>query len=208
MKKKEPPELHLRFRDELESLLLARDRTSEVDFEFIYWHLNERRAHWLCSIHQKKRIRRKESTYLHVGSGLPVGGRPQASLRSRQKVQAKLGRCGSLTLLDDRVLPAFLEAVFKGGMVSATAQPDGRGNVGAESGTAFLPIAVSGGPLKLKANGFSLTSHDGVALLVIILEVSCFVIERSWVFGLESWHVDEGALAWAFMKVRLAASSE
>lgn len=143
-----------------------------------------------------------------MGSGLPVGGRPHAILRSRQKVQAKLGRRGSLTLLDDRVLPAFLEVVFKGGMVSTTAQSGGSGNAGAESGTTFLPIAVSGGPLKPKAYGFSLTSREGVALLVIALEISCFGIERSWVFGLESWRADEGALAWAFMKVRLAASSE
>ena len=66
-----------------------------------------------------------------MGSGLSSGGRPHAILRSRQKVQARLGRRGSLTLLDDRVLPVLL--AFGGG-VGAGVGPEG----GAEVGTVVL----------------------------------------------------------------------
>ena len=67
-------------------------------------------------IHTKPNKERKR-THLHVGSGLPFGGRPHAILRSRQKVHARRGRRGSFTLLelDDQVLPVLLLA-FGGGV--------------------------------------------------------------------------------------------
>jgi hypothetical protein len=126
---------------------------------------------------------RKKKTHLQAGSGLPFGGRPHAISRSRHKVHARLGRCGSFTLLelDDRVLTVLLLAF--GGVeklveelelfTSKGAQPDrfvgfigcnGRGS-GAGRGT-LRPMAVNGGPLSPKANGFSFGSSDGVLVIM------------------------------------------
>ena len=109
-------------------------------------------------------------------------------------MQAKLGRRGSFTLRDDRALPVLLLPFVVGGGVEVEvgllvggvvgmvvlftgtdAQLDGlefdvgyggRG-IGPGSGT-FRPMAVNGGPLSPNANGFFVTSSDGVALRFII----------------------------------------
>jgi hypothetical protein len=143
-----------------------------------------------------------------VGSGLSSGGRPHAILRSRQKVQARLGRRGSLILLDDRVLPVLL--AFGGGVAVGVGIEDGtvvlvwtgmdaaemEGYVefdeyvdefngggrntgnGIESGN-FRPIAVNGGPSSPRANGFVFVSTDGV-LVLIIASLLRFGTEKSW----------------------------
>lgn len=145
-KKRQKKQIHLRFRPEDESLLVP--RTTEV---FIYWHSNDRRAHWLwilciCQMKESTWYPSKEKTHLHVGSKLPSGGRPHAILRSRQKVQARLGRRGSCTLLDALVL-ALLVALGTG-VFTVGARSDGTGS---GAGRVFRPIAVNGGPSSLRA---------------------------------------------------------
>jgi hypothetical protein len=97
---------------------------------------------------------------LHVGSRLPSGGRPHAILRSRQKVQARLGRRGSCALLDALVLVALGTGAF------TTARSDGTGS---GAGTGFRPIAVNGGPSSLRAYGLSLVSSDRVLVLALVI---------------------------------------
>ena len=93
---------------------------------------------------------------MHVRSALPSGGRPHAILRSRQNVQARLGRRGSFTLRDDFGLEGTGTAV-----VSTTVWSDGTG-----SGI-LRPIEVNGGPLSPKAYGFFLMSSDGVVQVLV-----------------------------------------
>jgi hypothetical protein len=66
---------------------------------------------------------KERKTHLHVRSGLSSDGRPHGILRSRQKVQARLGWRGSLMLLDDLVLPVSL--AFGGGIGADAAQTEG-----------------------------------------------------------------------------------
>jgi hypothetical protein len=74
-------------------------------------------------------------------------------------VQARLGRRGSFTLLDDLVLVV----TFGAAAIFTTAWPDETG------GEAFRPIDVNGGPFIPKAYGFFFVSSGGVGVLFIAL---------------------------------------
>ena len=95
-----------------------------------------------------------------MGSGLPFGGRPHATLRSRQKVQAKLGQRGSFTLrrleLDVQV-DLDLDLGAFGAGASTTIGFDGPAFSGiltvVVSGN-FRPMEVKGGPLRSKYEPF------------------------------------------------------
>ena len=164
-------------------MLPARDRTSEVDFRSRYRHLNDRRAHWLVHQSEKKKLELdliEKETYLHVGSGLPFGGRPHAILRSRQKVQARLGRRGSFTLrleLDDvRVFDLDLDLVSLGAGASSTTGMDGTtfGGILTVVGSGnFRPMEVKGGPLRSKACGL---------FLGFVSSTLSFGLEKSWIW--------------------------
>ena len=116
-----------------------------------------------------------------MGSGLSFGGWQHATLCSRQKMQAKLGQCGSFTLQlklgDVQVLDLDLDFVGLGAGASTT------GSTGL-NGSAFSPIltvVVSGNfrrPMEVK--GRPLRSRAYFFFSSFVSSLLSFGLEGSW----------------------------